>query len=229
MRILTTLFISLLFTVSATAEYKPGTIGVNGHSEIILEPQYCIILTEVRTVNANIETSFQNLQTSLGEIIGHLKQMGLTDKDITKSIIRQGSEYSWENNSRRHRGFYSSCNMEIRINTISNMHRVYSLLAKYNLVSINGTRYGRDDEKEHHSKEMKKALQTARNKANNMANTMGVTLGRVLSISETGVSGGGPVAFMRADEAPKMRTGGTFGSVTISANVHVVFAIDYSQ
>jgi uncharacterized protein len=228
MRLLFTLFIFLFLIAPANANESARTISVNSSSEITLEPQYSIILCEVRTVKAEIETSYNALQNSLTDIINTLKRVGLEDKNITKSIIRQGSEFNWEDNVRRHKGYYSSCNMEIRINDISTIPKVYSLLAQHNVLSITGNRYGRNDDKEKYNEEIKKALIDARKKASLMSHALGVSTGRVISITEAGSNYNPPIDSMmrEADAAPNIAQGGTFGSVTIRAKVQVVFEIE---
>ncbi len=224
MRIFKILICLLIFSPPAFAGDAGGKISVTGNSKITLEAQYSIIRAELRYVHGEIDTSYQNLQHTLAEIINHLKQLGLTDKEITKSIIRQGSEYAWKNNSRVHKGFYSSCNMQIRVNDIANIHQVYNQLSKYNLLSINGTEYGRNDTESLRNNEYKKALLAARKKAELMAATLGVQTGEVINILESGAQSIAPVALLRADAAPA-QPGGTFGSVTVSAHVMVEFEL----
>ncbi len=224
MRIFKILICLLIFSSPVLAGDAAGKISVTGSSEITLEAQYSIIRAELRYVHGEIETSYQNLQQTLADIINQLKQLGLTDKEITKSIVRQGSEYAWKNNSRVHTGFYSSCNMQIRVNDIANIHQVYNQLSKYNLLSIRGTTYGRNDTDNIRNNEYKKALLAARKKAELMAATLGVTTGLVINIIESGVQTIAPVALLKADAAPA-QPGGTFGSVTISAHVVVEFEL----
>ncbi len=202
------------------------TIAVTGSSEVTLEPQYSTIHAELKYVHPEIITSYQNLQQTLSDIVNALQQLGITDKEITKSIIRQGSEYTWRNNSRIHTGFYASCSMQIRVNDIKNIHLVYNQLSKYNALAITSTGYGRNDTEKIRNRELTKALLVAREKAALMAAGLGVTIGRVLKITEAGLQPGPhPVALMRGDAAPK-KAGGTFGSVTISARVVVEFALE---
>jgi uncharacterized protein YggE len=66
-----------------------------------------------------MDKSYTQLHQTLSTVIENLKEIGLTDKEITKSIVRQGSEYSWENNSRQHNGYYSSATMKLKIEILN--------------------------------------------------------------------------------------------------------------
>ncbi len=226
MRIVRVLVCLLVLASPAFGNDLERKITVTGSSEITLDPQYSIIHTELRYVHPEITTSYQNLQQTLSEIIKALSKLGITDKEITKSIIRQGSEYTWRNNARAHAGFYSSCSMQIRVNKIEKIHLVYNHLSKYNSLSITSTGYGRNDTDNLRNQELTKALYAARTKAELMVQGLGVTVGDILTITESGQrSGPPPVALMRGDAAPQ-KPGGTFGSVTIAALVVVEFTLE---
>ncbi len=228
MKTIYTLLCLLLFISPAFGGETARSIRVGGNSEITLEPQYSIIYTDLKFLHPEISTSYQNLQQTLSDIINELKTLGIVDKEITKSIIRQGTEYTWRNNSRIHAGFYASCSMQIRVNDIANIHLVYNKLSQFKALAITGTGYGRNDIEEVRILEFKKALLVARKKAELMAKELGVSIGAVLQISETEFSRTpSPLMRMHSDTAAAPeRTGGTFGSVTISAHVGVEFALE---
>ncbi len=214
----------LLLPSFSFAEEPTGRITVTGTSELTIAPQYSIIFAELKTVHTEIDASYQDLHTTLTDIISNLKKLGLTDKDITKSTIRQGSEFTWRNNSRVQTGFYSSSSLQIRINDISTIHLIYRHLSKYKSLKINGTKYGRHDTETLRNKELQKALLQAHSKAQLMAATLGLNVDRVINIIESGAQPGVPRPMLRSNSAPE-NSGGTFGSVTITAQVVVEFAI----
>ncbi len=224
MRIIPLILLFLIISTPAIAT-ENKIITVSGHSTITLEAQYSIIHADLKYVHDEIDTSYTNLQQILIDVIKNLKKLGLTDKDITKSIIRQGSEHSWKNNSRIHTGFYSSTSLQFRVNDISSLHRIYRELAKFNLLSITTTEYGRNDVEELQNIEFTKALQKARKKATLMAASLDAKRGPVIKITESTLSPGSPMVLMRSDAAPQ-KAGGTFGSVEISAMVLVNFALE---
>jgi uncharacterized protein YggE len=226
MKLLRYVFCLLVISNFSYADDDIRRISVTGKSTITLEAQYSIIHTSVKRVSPGIDQSYKDLNQTLFVLFEKLKGVGLSDKDIVKSIITQGSEFRWERNSKKHIGYYSSSNVQLRVNDLSLLPRIYSELSKHNSVTINSTEYGRNDEFEIRNKEFKKALVAAKAKAETMAETLDVKVGPVLQISEMG--SGGIIkreAYANVARMAPRETGGTFGSVKISAMVAVEFEL----
>ena len=199
-------------------------VSVTGKSEITLDAQYSIINFELKFVRKDIDQSYQGLQQTLATVVGNLKKIGLSDKEITKSIIRQGSEYSWQNNSRVHIGYYSSSSVRLRVNDIDKIHVVYNELSKYDSLTIHSTEYGRNDEFERRNEEFRKALLAAKEKAEFMAGTLNASVGPVIRIQEESV-GNFFTGSVYRNQAESDQVGGTFGAVAITATVKVDFEL----
>lgn len=226
MKKLSFIFCLLVVATFAYAEGDVRKIVVTGKSTATLEAQYSIIHISVKRVNPEMDRSYRDLNQTLSVIIDKLKSIGLSDKEITKSIITQGSEYSWERNSRKHIGYYSSSNLQLRVNNLGSLPAIYNELSKHNSITIQSTEYGRNDEFKKRDEEFKKALIAAKSKAQTMAKTLEVKLGPVLRIEEIGSRGViTKAAYANVARAPIRETGGTFGSVEIRAMVAVEFEL----
>lgn len=226
MRILRYVFCLLVISSYAYAGDEIRRITVTGKSTVTLEAQYSIIHTSVKRVSPEIDKSYKDLNQTLFGIFEKLKGIGLSDKEIIKSIITQGSEFRWERNSKKHIGYYSSSNVQLRVNDLSLLPHIYSELSKHNSITINSTEYGRNDEFEKRNSEFKKALIAAQTKAQTMAETLNVKIGPVLRIEEIGSGGIAPrKAYANVARMATRETGGTFGSVEITAMVAVEFEL----
>lgn len=216
----------LLFAQVAQADESIRKITVTGLSTSIVAAHYSKIHTKVKYVGKTIEESHTSLIQTLTSIIRSMKELGLQDDEITKSIVTQGAEYNWQNNSRVHIGYYSTCSLELKVNDLSSLHRIYNELSKHSALSIGGTTYGRNDKPELQNTELQKALLIARTKAETMAATFDIKLGRVLRMEEAG-AGPAPLRpeVMYASRANDSTGGGTFGSVTITGSVRVEFEL----
>ena len=209
----------------AFADDNVRKITVTGESKAALEAQYSTIHAEIKHVSKGMDQSYTELQQTLSKVIENLKKLGLSDKDIVKPVITQGSEYSWENSSRVHLGYYSATHMEVKVNDLALLPEVYNELSKYDSLTISGTEYGRNDQVEKINEELKKALWVAKQKAQVMADSLNTKLGPVFRIQE--ISSNTilqPVAYEKRMAGEN--SGGTFGSVDILATVSVEFYLE---
>lgn len=225
MKTLYFLFSFFLFIPISYADVSAGKITVIGKSISTVEAQYSIIHSEVKFISKTIEESHASLLQTLNNVSRALNNLGLPAADITKSIVTQGSEYNWQNNSRVHVGYHSTCALKLKVNDMDILHRIYNELAQHSSLTIGWTEYGRNDELELRNKELQKALLAARTKAEIMAATLNTEIGRVLRIEESGSGPVGRPEVLYAERSGNNSGGGTFGSVDITGIAVVEFEL----
>ena len=226
MKLLKFIFFFIILSGIAYAGEDPRKIHVTGKSKISLPAQRSTIHADLKVVKKKMGESHARLSLLLSELIGNLKKIGLTDKEIIKSIIRQGPEHRWENNSKIHVGYFSSCSMRLRVNDVKRLHPVYKELSGYDGLTIRGTEYGINNEAEARNDELVKALHIARKKAALMASVLGAKIGRVLSVRESSPINHRPVRVYASAEKAGGGIGGAFGMVEISASVSAEFELE---
>jgi len=226
MKALKILFFLLAISNFANADDNISKICVTGRSEATLPAQYSIIYTELKYVNKEMAKGYEELHQALSTVIDNLKKIGLSDKEITKSIVMQGSEKTWKSGSTVHEGYYSSCRMQLRINDMNQLPSIYNELAKYDHLTIQRTEYGRNDEFEKRNAEFQKALLAAKEKAKLMAKVLNAEMGPVFRIQEMSFQDVVTRnSYNNRGGAGFETTGGTFGSVDIVATVSVEFEL----
>lgn len=223
------LIIFLSFNAFAAEDIRK--ITVTGKSEITLDAQLAIIQVEIKQVNKEMSQSFSNLSKTIEKLTNGLIGAGLTDKEIKKSLISQGQEHEWENNSNVFKGYYSTCIVTINVNDISKMPGVYLELSNHKNLTILSTVYKRNDEFDIREKEFDKALLAAKKKAEHMAQALNVKIGKVHSIQEESSEYSSPNIYSnyvaKAKMAEKDDAGfGTTGTIKISATVIVEFELE---
>lgn len=188
MSLIRMILLSLIFILPSSifAAENIRKITVTGKSEIVVEAHYAIIQLNIRHVKREMAESHNELLRTISELTGELKKNGLPDTDIKKSLVLQGQEYSWEDNSQVLKGYFSECFIELNVKDINKLDEVYKALANYRSVSIIGTEFRRNDEFEVRKTEFEKALHAARKKAEYMANALNAKIGKVYSIQESG-------------------------------------------
>jgi uncharacterized protein len=217
----------LILPSSIFAAENIRKITVTGKSEIVVEAHYAIIQLNIRHVKKEMIQSHNELLKTILKLTGDLKNIGLSETDIKKSLVLQGQEYSWEDNSQVLKGYFSECFVELNIKDIHKLDEVYKALADYRSVSITGTEYRRNDEFEVRKSEFEKALNAARKKAEYMANALNAKIGKVHSIQESSSDDSYTVnTYARSSDkgAPESKSG--YGSIKITAMAVVEFELE---
>ena len=202
-------------------------ITVTGKSEIVVEAHYAIIQLNIRYVKKEMIQSHNELLKTISELTGDLKNTGIPDTDIKKSLVLQGQKYSWEDNSQVLKGYFSECFIELNIKDINKLDEVYKTLADYRSVSITGTEYRRNDEFEVRKSEFEKALHAARNKAEYMAHALNAKIGKVHSIQESSSDNSLVVnTYANLSEKGATESKSGYGSIKVTALAVVEFELE---
>lgn len=230
-----TLMIVVLLMLLPFAAFAAGEasnvrkVSVAGKAENTLEAHNATIRLTIRHVKPEMSQSHTALTETLSRMTKDLKSAGLADKDIKRSLVLQGADYSWEKDSRVLKGYYSECYVEVSVNDIKKMSDVYRVLAGYKAITIESTEFERDDEFDVRKAAYEKALLAAKKKAEFMAQTLGARLGRVHSIAEDSSDGWYGVHAYAANVSDKGEVSGSqaaYGTVKITARVMVEFELE---
>ncbi len=176
----------LLAVLQVSAEIP--RISVTSSSEVKLEPQYIKIIGSIKIVHSDMNKSHKSLLRKLKKLNSSMAKIGINQSDIKKSSVRQGVEKVWKKNSRINAGYFTSCIVEVTIQKINNLQKVYGALAKIKELTIQHTEYKRYDMEEQKNKQTHTALKKARKKAARMARVLGSKIGKPILISESGFS-----------------------------------------
>ncbi len=234
MRIINLMLVAFIFMLPFSASAAEETkdirkITVSGKAENTLEAHRATIQLSIRHVKKEMNQSYAALTATLSRMIKELKAVGLEDKDIKKSLVLQGADYSWEKDSQVLKGYYSECLVDVNVNDIKKMPDVYRVLAGHKTITIRDTEFERNDEFEVRKAEYEKALLAAKKKAEFMAQTLGARVGRVHSIQEMGAENWFEVKAYAANVAEKGELGGGqtgYGTIKITARVMVEFELE---
>src|SRR5512143_514224 len=93
-------------------------VVVSGKAENTLEAHRATIQLTVRSVKKEMSQSFAALTDVLSRVESELRSVGLDAKDIKRSMVLQGPDYSWEKQSRVLKGYYAACSVEVTVKDI---------------------------------------------------------------------------------------------------------------
>lgn len=212
-------------------------ISVTGKSETVVPAQYAVIKLNIKYIRKEMNQSHAELLKSMTKLSAALINIGLAEKDLKRSLILQGPEYSWVKDSEVLKGYYSQCQIDLHVNDIGKMPLVYKELANFKNISIQDTDFKRNDEFDIRRAEYEKALQAAKKKAEYMTQALQTKVGKVHSINEFSFEDG-PLNYPASEAvAANIRTkdkalssrseaNAEYGSIKITALVAVEFELE---
>lgn len=229
MRLLLVIFVSLLLACSpALGSDDRQTITVSGQASINVEPHYAELRGNLKIVRPTIKESYSAITRIIQELAESLAPTGIGRDQLIASIVQQGTEYQWKNNSRIVSGYYSACSISVKVKDITNTYNIHTILAEFPELTLSATSYGRSDESELRLAALKKALLKARDKATIMAQTLGSELGQVIAIEES-FSSPVPIPRYSARMAESVASDpgdvSTIGNISVSGMVTVTFSL----
>jgi uncharacterized protein YggE len=203
------------------------TISVSGKSTITLEADYAKIHGQLKVVSRSVEESYAALTANLLEISNQLYTLGVTKEDLIASVITQGAEYEWRDNTQILKGYYSACALRIKVNTIKDTFRIHTALSQFPTLNLANTEYGRNDEYTLQATALQAALKSAESKARMMAQTLNTELGQVISIREESSMAlpAGQPETMFTTRAKDVADFTTIGTVAVTGEVSVDFEL----
>lgn len=204
------------------------SISVSGKSTAILDPQYAEVSIEVFTESKLLPLCKKELDRVVDSLRTRLTQEGVTNEDIITSRVQQAERYEWVSSRRKKLGYYARQAIVVKVRDMEYLPVFYTTMSEFPAISIHHTQYKREDTFEKRNEEFKKALLAARKKAEHMATVLGAKLGKVQSIQEVKPEGyfGGSMYSNVVVEAREGTPQGKHGTVTVSAQVDVVFFLE---
>jgi len=201
-------------------------ISVTGKSETTVMAESAVVTIQVHRVEKTMQQSHSELLQSLDRLYTALQESGLSAADIRKSLIMQGREQEWLNNSWVSKGYYNRCIADLHVRNVDTLPALYAALARFPEVTVYNTIYKRSDEAQLRDQEFEKALLAARSKAEKMSLVLGARLGEVISIKE--ISDERQLAAIYANSMgnDKEASRSGYGEIEIAALVAVEFELE---
>jgi uncharacterized protein len=178
-------------------------LDVSAVGEVSRVPDIAIISAGVMTRSASATGAISENAARMERVRAALKRAGIADRDIQTSNISLNPEYRYqENQPPQLVGYTASNQVNVRFRDIRNTGRILDALVAEGANQINGPNLTIDKPEAALDEARTKAIANGRARAELYARALGMRVVRLLSVSETGGYGGGPVQMMaRADMA----------------------------
>lgn len=230
--VLTVLILSLC-TVSGLSSLakangdQRGSLQVSGSAVIAGAPDIAYITLGVETKDPSADTAAQDNAERMARVFAALKDLGLTDKELTTSgyniysssqVIARGTDNEITTTT-----YHVQNRINITTKELDSVGQIIDVAVKMGANQVQGIRFDIEDKQAMQLEALKAAVQQGRAKADVMAEAAGVAIGGIASASEN-YSSYAPVMNTMALKADFV--GGTTinpGEVEVSATVQLNF------
>ena len=218
--------VALTFAGAALADDQ-RQLTVTGSARVEAVPDLATVTAGVETQGA---TAAESLRANSAAMEGVLKaldgaKVARADVQTSELSVNPILDNPQDGGAPKVTGFQASNMVTVKVRDVAALGGIIDAVTGAGANRLYGVGFDVSDPKPVLDKARQEAVADARHKAELFAGAAGVKLGAVLSMQEGGGGGGGPVPmFARADmaAAPPVEA----GTVTLSADVQVVFAIE---
>ena len=248
--ILTTVSISC--SLSLAAQETLPTISVNGSADILVVPDYVVLLASIESRNKDLSAAVTDNDKRIEQVVKFLGESGVEAKHIRTERMTINAIYPDTRAPKYTQmpvqsnipapapvvvdefekiqpiGYSTSRQFEITVNDISKFESLYRTLIERGINNVSGVQFKSTELRKHKDEARLQSVRAAREKATAMAAELGVTLSGVKSISESGSGGWQPQSNFASNayvEAPSNESL-SGGGIKISASVDVDFYLN---
>ena len=186
------------------AQPVSGTrLDISANGEVSRVPDIAVISAGVVTRSATAGAALADNAARMERVRAALKRAGIADRDIQTSNVSLNPDYRYaENQPPQLTGYSASNTVNVRFRDIKATGKILDALVAEGANQINGPSLTIDKPEAALDEARTKAIANGRARAELYARALGMRVVRLLSVSETGGYGGGPVQMMaRADMA----------------------------
>ncbi len=207
------------------------TIHVTGSGSVVGEPDIATLNLGVSVEKTSVEEAREAAASTMTAVIVTLKANDVTEKDIQTENFSIYPQYDYTDNGRVLRGYRVNNTVSAKVRDLESLSDIidHAAGAGGDIVVVNSIQFMIEDATALQTQARALAVKNAAAKAQTLAEASGVTLGQPVTITETSLGGGPPIAFAaRAEFAEDSALSSTpieAGELTISVNVTIVYEI----
>jgi len=180
------------------AQPVSGTrLDISATGEVSRVPDVAVISAGVVTRSATAVAALAENATRMERVRAALKRAGIADRDIQTSTVSLNPDYRYAENQPPQLTGYSATNtVNVRFRDIKATGKILDALVAEGANQINGPSLTIDKPEAALDEARTRAIANGRARAELYARSLGMRIVRLLSVSETGGYGGGPVPMM---------------------------------
>ena len=225
------LILAMLMLMAGTAALAQGTITVQGVGSVTLDSDTAGISLGVREVAEEVMTAQAMVNEKIAAIVETLKAMGVTDDAIGTNGIGIYPNYNYDDGETIS-GYTAYNTIYVTVKDVNNTGAYVDAAFAAGANSLDYVEFSVSDTGEAATKALQLAVESAREKAQVIAEAAGMKLGGILEIhdnADSGYDGSGIYAKNAAEADAGSGTSVMATKQTVSATVHITFALEEAE
>ena len=235
MKIRTVVIAAILAGVAGCMQGNVDPIGpsvtVQGEAKVEVVPDELVVEMSVTRLAKEVQDAATDVNRRTTAALAAAKQAGVADADIRALAISVQPQYDWREGEQLFRGHEASRSIRLVVRDIDAWPRLLNALVEAGVDRIDDVEPRHSDQQRLAREALRDAVADARARADVLAQAAGATVSTAYSIAETGrnYTVARPQA-ARADmmvaSAPPPEAAFEPGTITLTANVRIVFRLD---
>lgn len=215
------------FMLATPALAEPARqIAVTGEGEISLAP-------DMAQISIGVTAEAPTAGEAMAEMSAHAREvldMLLTEEQLDSADVQTGQLSLYPRHDQPDESgprivtFVASTSVDVRVRDLTRLGGLLDAVVSEGANGLNGLSFGLQDPSQALEQARRAAVADAQARAALYAEAAGVSLGPVLSISEQGGYGGGPMPMMMA-EAVRSAVPVQAGEIAMTASISIVYEI----
>jgi uncharacterized protein YggE len=232
MRLLSTLALSMLFAVAASAQTPPpaeiSTVVTVGEGSVKRVPDraWVTIAAESR---AKTSGEAQKLNAdAMSAVMARLKGAGLAADAIRTAAYQLNPEYDFSNNRQTLRGYVAHNAIEVRVDELAKLGDLLDIAVGAGATNVSNVRFDLKDRTKAEQEALQKAVADARAQADVAAQAAGLRVERVVKLDvhrDTALPQPRPMMAMRSEMAMSAAPPVSPGELEVRAAVTLTVAV----
>ena len=214
---------------SSGATNQQTGISVSGEGKVTVTPDIANIQLGIQAQALTVADAQSQAIKAMNDVMAALKANGVADQDIQTQYYNVQQVTTWDTNKQQQivTGYMVSNVVNAKIRDVTKAGSVIDAVtaAGGDLTRVNSIQFSLNDSTTSIDKAREKAMADANDTANQLAKLAGVKLGKPISISESSSTPPYPVYVKDAVAGSSSSTPISAGTLDITLNVQVLYAI----
>ena len=200
-------------------------ITVHGRGRVTLTPDTATVSLGANVRAQTAADAQRGASERMNRILAALERLGIADADVTTQRVSLMPIFEYKDGTERPSGFQADQSVLVKIRDVSRLGPVIDAAVEAGANAAGDIVFGLADEDAAADRAREAAIADARRHAETLARAAGVSLGAPVSIREAASTPPPPIPFERGLEAADASTPIRPGSLEVTVEVDVTFAI----
>lgn len=169
---------------TSVSGYIQSKITVNSSEQVAVVPDIAEIVYAVRTEAKDAASCQQQNNSDVNNVIGLLKNMGISETDIQTTDYYMYPIYNYSGNTQRITGYEASTSLTVSNLPIDSLSDILAKSVEAGINNIQSIAYQSSQYDEAYANALKLAMESAKTKASALAEAGNCSLGNVVGVHE---------------------------------------------